>query len=181
MEFFMKVVRVIDAITGWSGKAFAWMVIPLVGALVYEVFARYFFHAPTVWAYDVTYMVYGSMYMLGAAFTLLKGGHIRTDILYMNFSPRWQGLVDGALYLVFFFPGLILFFFASWEYAVHSWVIRETATMSPWRPIIYPFKAVVPVSLALLLLQGVSEFIKSIYAALKGEWPKEEHVEGGII
>jgi len=114
---------VVDAITEWGGKVIAWLVVPLVGALVYEVFARYFFHAPTVWAYDVTYMIYGTLYMLGAAYTLLKGGHIRTDILYRLFSPRWQGIIDASLYLFFFFPGIFLFLWAGWEYASHSWMI----------------------------------------------------------
>jgi TRAP-type mannitol/chloroaromatic compound transport system permease small subunit len=164
-------IRVIDAISSFLGKAIAWLVIPMIGGLVYEVFARYFFHAPTVWAYDVTYMLYGSLFMLGAAFTLLKGGHIRTDMFYRLFPPRWQGLVDAFFYLFFFFPGIFLFFLAGWEYAARAWEIRETAAVSPWRPAIYPFKTVIPVSLALLLFQGLSEFLKSIYAAVKGEWP----------
>jgi TRAP-type mannitol/chloroaromatic compound transport system permease small subunit len=138
---------------------------------VYEVFARYFFHAPTVWAYDVTYIVYGTLYMLGAAYTLLKGMHIRTDLFYRSFPARWQGIIDATLYLVFFFPGIFLFFLAAWEYSAHSWMIGEQAAVSPWRPIIYPFKTVIPVSLFLLLIQGLSEFLKSIYAAKKGEWP----------
>ncbi|MBW1766185.1 MAG: TRAP transporter small permease subunit [Deltaproteobacteria bacterium] len=171
MNLFFQVIRVIDAITDWGGKAISWLIVPLVGALVYEVFARYFFHAPTVWAYDVTYMIYGSMYMLGAAYTLLKGGHIRTDILYRMFSPRWQGIVDASLYILFFFPGLILFSLAAWDYASYSWGIGEQAAVSPWRPIIYPFKTVIPVTFCLLLIQGISELLKSIHAAVKGEWP----------
>ena len=171
MEALLKCIRAIDAITDWGGKIIAWLVIPLVGGLVYEVFARYFFHAPTEWAYDVTYMLYGGIFMLGAAYTLLKGGHIRTDMFYRLYPPRWQGFVDGSLYLLFFFPGIILFFVAGCEYASRSWMIKETASMSPWRPIIYPFKTVIPVSLALLLIQGVSEFLKSIYAFVKGGWP----------
>jgi len=164
-------IRVIDAFTEWGGKIIAWLVIPLVLGLVYEVFARYFFHAPTVWAYDVTYMLYGGIFMLGAAYTLLKGGHIRTDMFYRLFSPRWQAIVDGSLYIVFFFPGLILFFIAGVEYAERSWIMKETASMSPWRPIIYPFKTVIPVSILMLLIQGVSELLKCIYATVKGEWP----------
>jgi TRAP-type mannitol/chloroaromatic compound transport system permease small subunit len=111
------------------------------------------------------------MYMLGAAYTLLHGGHIRTDILYRLFSPRWQGIVDGSLYILFYFPGVFLFFLASWEYTAHSWEIMERTAVSPWRPYIFPFKTVIPVSLVLLLLQGISELLKSIHAALKGEWP----------
>jgi TRAP-type mannitol/chloroaromatic compound transport system permease small subunit len=171
LEKILKITHVIDNITDWGGKAVAWLVVPLVCALVYEVFARYFFHAPTVWAYDVTYMIYGTLYMLGAAYTLLKGGHIRTDILYRLWSPRWQGIVDGSLYILFFFPGVFLFFLAGWEYAAHSWAMKEQTALSPWRPIIYPFKTVIPVTLVLLLVQGVSELLKSIYAAVKGEWP----------
>jgi TRAP-type mannitol/chloroaromatic compound transport system permease small subunit len=171
LEKMLKTVKVIDAFTSWGGKAISWLIIPLVGSLVYEVFARYFFHAPTVWAYDTTYMLYGTMYMLGAAYTLLQGGHIRTDILYHRWSPKWQGIVDGCLYIVFYFPGIILFFFAAWEYAAHSWAIKEATMVSPWRPIIYPFKTVIPMTLFLLLIQGVSEFLKCIHAAVKGEWP----------
>ncbi|UCF93750.1 MAG: TRAP transporter small permease subunit [Desulfobacterales bacterium] len=171
MDFFLRCIRVLDTINDWIGKVIAWLVVPMVGALVYEVFARYFFHAPTEWAYDVTYMLYGGLFMLGAAYTLLKGGHIRTDMFYRLFSPRWQGIVDASLYLLFFFPGLILFFIAGCEYASRSWMIQETASMSPWRPIIYPFKTVIPVSIFMLLIQGISELMKSIYAAVKGEWP----------
>ena len=171
MNHLLKWIRVLDAITEWGGKIVAWLVVPMVVALVFEVFARYFFHAPTEWAYDVTYMLYGGIFMLGAAYTLLKGGHIRTDMIYRLFSPRWQGIVDGSLYILFFFPGLILFLIAGVEYASQSWLIKETATMSPWRPIIYPFKTAIPVSIAMLLIQGVSELFKCIYAAVKGEWP----------
>ncbi len=167
----LQIIHVIDAITSWGGKAISWLIIPLVGSLVYEVFARYFFHAPTVWAYDVTYMIYGTLYMLGAAYTLLKGGHIRTDIIYRMWSVRWQGIVDASLYILFFFPGIFLFFLAGWEYAAHSWEIHEQTAVSPWRPIIYPFKTVIPVTLALLFFQGISELLKSIHAAVKGEWP----------
>jgi TRAP-type mannitol/chloroaromatic compound transport system permease small subunit len=171
LETYLKVIRVIDTITDWGGKAVAWLVVPLVGGLVYEVFARYFFHAPTGWAYDVTYMLYGTLYMLGAAYTLLKGAHIRTDIIYRLWSPRWQGIVDAAAYILFFFPGVFLFFLAGWDYAAHSWAIREQTAVSPWQPIVYPFKTVIPASLVLLLFQGISELLKSLYAAVKGEWP----------
>ena len=172
MKTYHRVIRVVDAITDWGGKAISWLIIPLVIALVYEVFARYFFHAPTVWAYDITYMVYGTLYMLGAAYTLLKGGHIRTDILYNMFSVRWKGIVDASLYILFYFPGVFLFFLAGWEYAARSWEIQERTQVSPWRPYIFPFKAVIPASLILLLFQGISELLKSLHAAVKGEeWP----------
>ena len=164
----VTIVRTIDGLALWSGRLFCWLVVPLVAGLTYEVIARYLFHAPTIWAYDVAYMLYGSHFMLGAAYTLYKGGHIRTDIFYQNWSVRTRGAVDAILYLFLFFPGIALFFWMGLQEALQSWDIREVSDASPWRPIIYPFKAVIPVALILLMIQGVSEFLKSAYAALEG-------------
>jgi TRAP-type mannitol/chloroaromatic compound transport system permease small subunit len=161
-------VRALDGLALWSGRVFCWLIVPLVVGLTYEVIARYVFHAPTIWAYDVAYMLYGSHFMLGAAYTLYRGAHIRTDIFYQNWSPRTRGAVDAILYLFLFFPGIALFFWMGWQEALHSWDIREVSDASPWRPIIYPFKAVIPVALLLLMIQGLSEFLKSAYAALEG-------------
>ena len=164
----VAVVSAIDQIAIWSGLLFCWLAVPLVLGLTYEVFARYLFHAPTIWAYDVTYMLYGSHFMLGAAYTLYKGGHIRTDMFYQNWSVRTRGVIDATLYLLLFFPGIALFFWMGLQEALHAWDIREVSDASPWRPILYPFKAVIPLSLLLLMIQGVSEFLKSAYAARTG-------------
>lgn len=166
-----KVTGAIDAVSRWSGRIVAVLIYPLVFGLTYEVIARYAFNAPTIWAYDVSYMLYGSHFMLGAAYTLQKGGHIRTDIFYGKWSPRRQGLIDAALYVFFFFPGLIFFFWAGWNEALHAWSILETSEASPWRPPLYPFKTVVPVAAVFLLLQGMSEFLKCLHAARRGRWP----------
>jgi TRAP-type mannitol/chloroaromatic compound transport system permease small subunit len=163
------VARVLDRFAEWCGLVFCWLIVPLVCAMVYEVFARYLFNAATVWSYDVAYMMYGSHFMLGAAYTLLKGGHIRTDIFYMNWSTRTKGIVDASLYLFLFFPGMVLFFWMGLQEALQSWDIREVSDASPWRPPLYPFKTVIPVAAALIIIQGVSEFLKSFYAAMKGE------------
>lgn len=168
---FVLTIRIIDSISIWSGKLTAWLIVPMVLALCYEVVSRYFFESPTIWAYDVTYMLYGSFFMLGAAYTLERGGHIRTDSFYGTWSARRQGLVDAVCYFLFFFPGLIAFLWFSWEFFYSSWQRNEATVTSPWMPIIYPFKFVLLVSTALLVLQGISEFLKSVYAAVKGEWP----------
>ena len=165
------IIRLIDFTVGeWSGKLFAWLIVPMIGGITYEVFARYLFNAPTILAYDITYMLYGSHFMLGAAYTLYKRGHIRTDFFYSNWSPRVQGRVDAISYLLFFFPGMLFFLLAGWDEALYSWSILEKSDASPWRPPLYPFKSVIPFTAFLLLLQGVSEFLKSAYAALRGEW-----------
>jgi TRAP-type mannitol/chloroaromatic compound transport system permease small subunit len=161
--------RALDRFAERCGLVFCWMIIPLVFAMVYEVIARYGFHAATIWSYDVSYMLYGSHFMLGAAYTLLKGGHIRTDVFYMNWSPRTKGIVDASLYLFFFFPGMALFFWMGLQEALHSWDIREVSDASPWRPPIYPLKSTIPLACALIFVQGISEFLKSAYAAWKGE------------
>ncbi len=167
-----RIVGAIDALNEGLGKSFAWLVIPLMVALAYEVVMRYGFDAPTTWAYDTSYMLYGAHFMLGAAFTLGRKGHIRTDFFYEKWSVRRQGTVDAICYLFLFFPGLFFFLLAAWDAAYHSWTIAERSEASAWRPIIYPFKMVMPVTAALLLLQGVAEFLKSLHAARTGRpWP----------
>jgi TRAP-type mannitol/chloroaromatic compound transport system permease small subunit len=166
---YLPVIRVIDTITDRSGKIFAWMIFPLVGALVFEVIARYFFASPTIWANDITMMLYGTFYMIGAAYCLLRGSHIRTDLLYRLYPPKWQGRVDLVCYLFLFFPGMILFLDAGWDYAMRSWVMQERAASAFGAPI-YLFKMIIPISAVLILLQGVSELLKSVHAAQRGEW-----------
>ncbi len=161
----------LDQFSIWSGKAFAWLIIPMVLALVYEVVARYYFNSPTLWAYDVTYMLYGSHFMLGAAYTLAMQGHIRTDFFYRVWSVRWQGAVDSALYIFLFFPSLALWFYAGFDFAATSWERQEVGITSPWKPIIYPFKTVMPLTTALLMIQGASELAKSLYALWHGVSP----------
>lgn len=166
----VRVVRGIDSISIWCGKLVAWLIFPMVGSLVYEVGARYVFDSPTLWAYDMTFMLYGSFFMLGAAYTLQQKGHIRTDSFYSAWPVKRQGWVDAACYLVFFFPAMIAFLVVTWDYFALSFAQSERNVTSPWMPIVYPFKFVMPLSTALLLLQGVSEFLKSIYAGLRGGW-----------
>jgi TRAP-type mannitol/chloroaromatic compound transport system permease small subunit len=160
----VSLIRVIDTFSDWSGRIICWLILPLVGSLTYEVFARYLFNAPTEWAYDVSYMLYGTFFMLGAGYALFRGGHIRTDMLYQNWSPRRQGTVDAVCYLFLFFPAMLFFLWMGGVEAWHAWEIGERSDQSPWRPILYPFKAVIPVTAAMLLAQGVSEFLKSVYA-----------------
>ncbi len=162
--------RRIDQIAIWSGKLTAWLIIPMMLGLVYEVFARYGFDAPTMWAYDMTFMFYGSHFMLGAAFTLQQGAHIRTDFFYRLWSDRTQATVDLIVYLFMFFPGFALFFWISYEFAAKSWEQSELITTSPWLPIVYPYKTIVPVTAALLMIQAVSESLKCISTIKTGKW-----------
>jgi TRAP-type mannitol/chloroaromatic compound transport system permease small subunit len=164
----IKAVRIIDKFTDTTGVWVAWLNVPLVLAVAYEVIARYFFHAPTIWSFDVTYMLYGTIFMLGAAYALHKGAHIRTDFFFEKWSVRTKGTIDSVAYLVFFFPSIFTFLLVSWSEGYYAYSINETSEQTPWRPILWPYKMVVPLACLLLLIQGVSETIKSLWAARTG-------------
>ena len=165
-----RVVRIIDKAALWSGWLVSWLIIPMVLALVYEVVARYFFNAPTVWAYDVTFITYGTFFMLGSAYTLQRAGHIRTDSYYASWSPRTQGMVDTICYLLFFFPPLLIFLDVTWHFFWLSYLRDERSVTSPWLPRIWPLKAVMPASCVLLMVQGLAELLRSIHAWRTGVW-----------
>jgi TRAP-type mannitol/chloroaromatic compound transport system permease small subunit len=160
-----KAIRIIDGISILSGKAVGWMILPMVFSLVYEVFARYLFNAPTIWAGDISQILYGMFFMLGSAYALQRQQHIRTDFIYGKWSVRTRGLVDAALYIVFYFPALVVFLWFGIEYAHRSILFNERIVTSAWMPIIWPLKLAIPVSTLLLLVQGVSELAKSLFAA----------------
>jgi len=163
-----KAIRIIDGISILSGKAVGWMILPMVFSLVYEVFARYLFNAPTIWASDISQILYGMFFMLGSAYALQRQQHIRTDFLYGKWSVRTRGLVDAALYIIFYFPALVVFLWFGIEYAHRSILFNERIVTSAWMPIIWPLKLAIPVSTLLLLVQGVSELAKSLHAAATG-------------
>jgi TRAP-type mannitol/chloroaromatic compound transport system permease small subunit len=176
--FHIRLVRIIDKFTDTTGTWVAWLNLPLVLAVSIEVFARYLFNAPTVWSFDVTYMLYATIFMLGSAFALHKGAHIRTDFFYERWSVQTKGWVDSVSYVLLFFPALIVFFWVSASEAWYAYSISETSEQTPWRPILWPFKSVVPLAALLLLVQGVSETIKSLHAARTGvELEHKEKIE----
>ena len=156
-----RVTRVIDGFIHACGKAVAWLILPMVLSLVWEVTARYGFNAPTEWAYDMTFMLYGTFFMLGSAWTLQRGGHIRTDSFYANWSVRTRARVDLACYAIFFFPAITILAWLGAEYFWKSFGQNERIVTSPWLPIVWPFKFVIPAAAVLLLLQGISECIKA--------------------
>jgi TRAP-type mannitol/chloroaromatic compound transport system permease small subunit len=155
----------------WTGRIVCLMLIPLLGAMVWEVVARKLFVAPTLWAYDVSRMISGAMFMLGAGYALMKGVHIRADFLYRTMSERTQARIDLALYLVFYFPSLILFFWITKDYAWTAFVRGETSMDTAWMPEVWPARMAMPAGAAMLLIQGVSEALKCVYAIQKGRWP----------
>ena len=164
-----RVLGGIDKLSEYCSKAFAWLIIPMVGGLFYEVVARYAFNAPTIWAYDLTYMLYGALFVMGSAYALSQNRHVRIDVFYANFSSRRKGIVDVILYLVLFFPPVLVLVIKGIDYAAFSWSMKEVSSAGAWRPPLYPLKAIFPMAMAVLLLQGVAQFIRSLRRARGSE------------
>jgi TRAP-type mannitol/chloroaromatic compound transport system permease small subunit len=174
---FSRAAKRMDQIAIWSGKLVCWMLVPLVLALTWEVVSRYVFNKPTVWAYDLTFMLYGTFFMLGAAFTLQRKGHVRTDMFYDRWSPRHQAVIDILGYLIIFVPFAGFLVFTGWGYFWKAFQTGETFVSSSWQPITWPFKLAMPVSGVLLLIQGLSEVLKALHTLRFGQWPDERNPE----
>ena len=164
----------IDKFSKWVGSIVCWITIPLIFAMTYEVFARKLFNAPTYWAYDISRFLYGALFMLGAGYALSKGVHIRADFLYRNFKTKNQGLIDFWLYILFYFPGLTVFLYMTVGFVVESIQRGEKGMDTAWMPFMWPIKSCLLVGIIFLLIQGISEVLKSYWAAKKGQWPGED-------
>ena len=164
----------IDKFSKWIGSVVCWILMPLIFAMTYEVLARKLFLAPTIWAYDISRFLYGALFMLGAGYALSRGVHIRADFLYRNFKIKNQGLIDFWLYLLFYFPGLIVFFYMTFGFVLESIQRGERGMDTTWMPYMWPIKTCLLIGIIFLLIQGFSELLKSYWAAKKGEWPGED-------
>jgi TRAP-type mannitol/chloroaromatic compound transport system permease small subunit len=161
----------IDSLSAFVGKTFSWSIVVLTFAVTYEVIMRYAFRAPTSWAYDVSYMLYGTLFMMAGAYALSRNGHVRGDFLYRNFTPRNQARLDLTLYAVFFFPAIFAFMISGWSFAHQSMMQNERSMFSPTGPVIWPFKFLIPIVGFLLLLQGLAEVVRCIRCIRTGAWP----------
>ena len=164
----------IDKFSKWIGNVVCWILMPLIFAMTYEVLARKLFLAPTIWAYDISRFLYGALFMLGAGYALSRGVHIRADFLYRNFKIKNQGLIDFWLYLLFYFPGLIVFLYMTFGFVLESIQRGERGMDTTWMPYMWPIKTCLLIGIIFLLIQGFSELLKSYWAAKKGEWPGED-------
>lgn len=165
----------IDRLSTLAGKLFAWCVLILTAVVTYEVFARYLFRAPTAWAYDVSYILYGALFMMTGAYALSRNQHVRADVIYRLLSVRTQGWLDLTLYVLFFFPGVIALMYAGFNFAKLAWMIGERSSFSPGGPPLYHFKALIPIAGFFLFLQGLAESARAIIAIRTGEWPSRLH------
>jgi TRAP-type mannitol/chloroaromatic compound transport system permease small subunit len=169
-----KTLFFVDKISTWVGQAFSWFIVALTLHVSWEVFSRYVLDNPRAWAFDVMIMFYGTLFMMAGAYTLAKNGHVRGDVIYGFFSPRAQAAVDLTLYILFFLPGVIALTYAGYFYAAESWAINEHSNITSEGPPVYPFKTVIPLAGAFVLVQGIVEIIRCIICLKTGHWPSRE-------
>jgi TRAP-type mannitol/chloroaromatic compound transport system permease small subunit len=165
----------IDRISAWSGKAFAWTVLMLTLVVCYDVGLRYLFNSPTQWGFDISYILFGTLFMMAGAYTLSRNGHVRADMMYRTMSPRAQAWFDIVLYLLFFVPGVAALAYAGIEFTQVSWAMKEVSSVTSSGVPIYPFKLVIPVAGFLLLLQGFAEIARCVVCIRTGAWPQRLH------
>ena len=166
----IRFIRFADSLSAWFGKAFAWLIVLMAAGTGYEVFVRYVLNSPTAWALDVSFIMYGTLFMMGGAYTLSRGGHVRGDFLYRLWQPKTQAKVDLVLYIIFFFPGVLALVLTGWKYAARSWQYGEVSVNSPAGVPIYQFKAVIVAAGILLFIQGIAQVCRCILAMRTNEW-----------
>jgi TRAP-type mannitol/chloroaromatic compound transport system permease small subunit len=168
-----KLLLAVDRLSTFIGKSFAWTAALLTVMISWEVFSRYVLNHPHAWMLDAQIMLYGTLFMTAGAYTLSKNGHVRGDVLYGFFRPRTQATLDLILYFVFFLPGVVALTYAGWNFFNESLAIREQTFSAESLPL-YPFKFILPLSGAILLLQGVVEIIRCVICIRDGAWPSRD-------
>ena len=170
----IRFTRFADSLSAWFGKAFAWLIILMAFGTGYEVFVRYVLNSPTPWALDVSFIMYGTLFMMGGAYTLSRGGHVRGDFIYRLWQPKTQAKVDLILYIFFFFPGITALILTGWKYAARSWSYTEVSINSPAGIPIFQFKSVMVAAGILLFIQGIAQVFRCILCIRTGQWLASE-------
>jgi TRAP-type mannitol/chloroaromatic compound transport system permease small subunit len=170
-----KLILAIDQLSKTVGHAFAWCIMVLTLGTCYEVFVRYALNDPTSWAFDLSYLMYGAVFYMAGAYTLSRAGHVRADMFYRRWRPRTQAVVEGVLYVLFFFPGILALIVAGGAYGLESLRLREVSVNSPAGMPIWPLKMMIPFGAALIALQGVAEMLRCVVCLREGDWPPRLH------
>jgi TRAP-type mannitol/chloroaromatic compound transport system permease small subunit len=164
-----RLLHTVDRFSTWVGKAFAWLIVALMLVVCAEVFKRYALNAPTAWIYDANNMMYGTLFMMCGAYALAHDAHVRGDFLYGSMKPRTQASLDLVLFIVFFLPGIGALTWAGWDYFNTSLAMREQTFNATPLPV-YPFKFMIPVAGAIVMLQGLAEIVRCVVCLRTGEW-----------
>ena len=164
-----RTLKVVDSISTYTAGLLKYFCYALVLVVTYNVVMRYVFNAPPQWAYDISIMLGGVIYILSWAYTHLHKGHVRVDILYSHLAPRGRALVDALGTVFLSLPLLVILIIASYSYAVEAWVIGERWKETSWYPPMFPFRTVVLIAFCLFLLQVIAHFIRDIRLLAKKE------------
>ena len=169
-----KWIKVSDIFNKSVGHMFAWCVMFLMISTCYEVFMRYVLNSPTVWAFDMSYMVYGALFMMSGAYALSRGTHVRGDFLYRSWKPRNQAKMDLLLYFLFFFPAIFAMIYTGAAYSFEATRILESSVNSPAGVPVWPLKLIIFVAGITLLIAGIAEVMRCIICIQRGEWLARE-------
>ena len=162
-----KILVLIDGTSIWVGKVTSILTLIVAFIISYEIIMREVLVKPTIWVAEATVFGCGLLYLLGGAWTLKQDGHVRVDMLYHGLSRRGKAIIDCLTYFAFALY-IVVMIWAAWQYMEQSIAVRET-TMSPWDPVIWPFKIALVLALFLLLLQQTAKFVRDLYYIIKGE------------
>ena len=164
-------IRNVDAFSKAIGHCFGWTVLVLTAGTCYEVFMRYVMNDPTSWAFDMSYMFYGALFLMSGAYALAADAHVRGDFIYRKWKPENQAKVDLVLYFIFYFPGVLALVFSGWSYGMESMRISEVSVNSPVGVPVWPLKMIIPMAGLTLLLQGAAEVCRCLVTIRDKKWP----------
>lgn len=171
----LRFVYGVDQLSKTIGHAFAWCIVILTLGTTYEVFVRYVLNAPTSWAFDFSYIMYGALFFMAGAYTLSRGGHVRADMFSRLWPERVQAAVELTLYILFFFPGILSMIYSGWAYGTESMRIHEMSINSPIGIPIWQIKMLIPIGAGLIALQGFAEVLRCVICLKDGKWPPRLH------
>jgi len=164
-----KIVHTIDSISEKIGRAGCWLSVALVLIVTYEVFMRYVFTKPSLWAYEVTVMLAASLYVLAFSYAHLHRAHVRVDMIYSHLPSRGRAIIDALGGLLLFFPFIFLLTYISWSWMWHAWATAEKMPITGWYPPAGPLRTVVFIGIAMFALQGIAHFIRDVYLLIKNQ------------
>lgn len=154
----------VSTVTAWIARG---VLVALVVAMLYEVFARYLFNAPTRWAFDMSYMLNGSIFLLGAGYALLHDDHVRIDFLALRMPTRIRSLVEAFVFGLLFSPLLGGLTYVAIARAFEAYVEGKVEAVSPWAPLMWPFYSIIAIGLAVFLLQCCAATVRALINALQ--------------
>lgn len=170
-----KFLITIDRFSMAVGHAFAWCILILTLGTSYEVFMRYILNNPTSWAFDMSYILYGGLFIMSGAYALSRNAHVRGDVLFRLLKPRVQASIELVLYIIFFYPGVTSLMIAGYGYAHDSFGYKEVSVNSPVGVPIWQLKALIPLAGMMLFIQGFAQVIRCILTIQTGRWPRQLH------